>query len=144
MAVVAEALIAPDGPIEHDLFPGEVTDGNTQQLEVRVDAYITKAAAKAAEDGFTGSALDPATEVWALYLAFDAAYTLALSRPAEEDAQMALLGRNRYEVDQRDGIKRKALQYRDTYQAMLMSQSAAGGTISTGIPSHQTKVEYDW
>lgn len=143
MAVDPGSLIAPFGPVEPDMFPGE-GEGDNTALHTRLTNYIQKAEAKVSALGITDETqVDEAVEAWALYLAFRAAYTLTLARPAEDDAQTDVLGRTRFDKDQRDGMKQLADSYFNQYQLLTMtvdSKSAA----SKGVPSYQTKNNFDW
>ena len=145
MAITAETLIAPSGPVEPELFPGEVTGDDRSKLLVRVNTYVNKGVVKATAAGFTDPSdlFDAAVEAWALYLAFDAAYTLYVMRPAEEDTQMVLLGRNRYDNDQRNALADKAMHYKELYMSL---EATLGDSTpsSTGIPSFQSRNTYDW
>jgi len=144
MAVLPSSLIAPNGPVEPNMFPGEVTDGNTAELEARLQSYISKGILKATSDGLVEGNRDEAVENWALYLAFQAAHTLFAIRPAVEDAQMALLGRTEYDEDQRDILEKRAEQYKTAYFDYLDTVVTGGGPMSKGVSTRQTRTEYDW
>lgn len=142
MAVVADDLLAPNGPVETELFPGEDHDALTERL----NAFISQAEAQAAQYTWANqAATDAGVTAYALYLSFRQAHTLALVRPAEEDSQAEMLGRVTYEEDQRDGIKDLADWYWKEWvnlsESTLTDPTSA---VSTGVPSHQTSLQYDW
>lgn len=125
MAIGIADLLAPVGPVEVTIFPGESTrSGDTATaLEVRLQTYIDKAKAKVAELTFPQP--DPALEdklvrAWALYLTFMAAYRIANSRPATENAQVAVLGSTTYTKDQRDALLAEANEYKLEYESTVV------------------------
>ena len=145
MAIKAEDLIAPDGPIEPELFPGESEEDN-KKLLTRLTAYVNQAQAKVTALAITfdpTSKEDDAVESWALYLAFNAAHTLTLARPAEDDHGTEVLGKTIFEKDQRLALKDLAEDYRADYFSAVED---TGLTIaaSSGVPSYQSANVFDW
>lgn len=144
MAVTPSNLLAPEGPVEPELFPGESEHDNTA-LITRLSGYIAQGVTKVA--GYTDiteeAEVDEAVRVWALYLAFRAAHTLSLTRPAEDHTEVAVLGRTVYDEDQRKGLKDLANEYLAEFQILVVSATSRSAA-SPGIPSHQTSNEYDW
>jgi len=132
-------LLAPAGPVEAALFPGEGDGSNGTDLFARLSAYIDQAEVKAAEAAF----LDPeaAARAWALHLSFEAAYTLAVSRPATENTMVQVLGSTTYTKDQRDGLKAKSNQYLAEFNRML-AQIPVGSP--SGPQSRQSTNTFDW
>lgn len=144
MAVTPENLIAPAGPLEKALFPGEHEEGDDTFLE-RVTAYVSQATTKAgAYDFATTAEEDAAIEAWALHLAFRAAYTLSLTRPAEEDSRIEVLGRVIYADDQRRGLKELQDYYFSAWLDAIVNADDGSRTLSTGTPSHSTPVTFEF
>ena len=144
MAVLPEDLLAPEGPVEPSLFPGEHEEG-AAALEQRLTAYINKAEAKVASYTFANQAdEDEAVAAWSLYLTFRAAYTLALSRPAEDDSRMEVVGRTLFEADQRQGLRDMYEMYLSEYQLAVAGLDDAVSAAASGVSSHQKKIEYDY
>ena len=143
MAVKGEDLIAPNGPVEPELFEGE-SEENNRALNIRVAAYVKAGVAKVAGITFVDQAAkDEAVTAWALYLTFRAAYTLTLTRPAEDDSQIGVMGSVTFDRDQREGVK----ELRDTYFAdyqVLIADTGLTSAASTGVPSYQTTNLFDW
>lgn len=142
MAITPEELIAPEGPVEPDLFPGEHTEQDSK-LIVRLSGYITQAEVRIATYPFTPEQEDPAARVYALYLAFRAAYTLSLARPAEDDMQTSVLGRTLFTEDQRKGLKEEADRYLGEFDS-LAAVAGATSAASSGLPSFQSQNVFDW
>ncbi len=144
MAVVPKTLIAPEGAVESELFPGEGGDESGSALLTRLTTYVSKAVAKVADITFVDTAQsDAAIQAWAYHLAFKAAYTLKLSRPATEDFQVEVMGEIGFEKDQRDGIKELADEYFAEYMGILADAGAASAHVS-GTPSFQSTNTFDW
>jgi hypothetical protein len=143
MAVTALDLLSPTGMIEPELFSGEYENDN-DALTLRLNEYAMQATTLAAAYTFESvSASDSAIKSYAYYLAFKAAYTLALARPAEDDADVGVLGRTEFKQDQRDAL-------RDLYEEHLsewhdqLPVSEDGAAAIVGIPSYQSNQTYDW
>lgn len=142
MPIAPGELLAPVGPIELDLFPGEDED---DALLVRLSNYIGQAEIKVTPYALEeGQDKDNLVRTWSLYLAFRAAYTLSLARPAEDQADVEVLGRTQYDRDQRDGLKLLADEYFAEFQVLVAQSVTSSSTVSTGIPSHQTPNRYDY
>lgn len=142
MAISPEDLIVPEGPVEPDLFPGEHSEPDSR-LIVRLNGYITQAEVKAATYTFAPAAEDVAVRAYSLYLTFRAAYTLSLTRPAEDDMQTSVLGRTVFTEDQRKGLKEEADKYLNEFD-LLASAAGATSAASSGLPSYQTRQTFDW
>jgi hypothetical protein len=142
MAVQPDALIAPNGPVELSLFPGEAPDG---ALLERMAVYVGKAEDKTSAYTFaTPEREEAAVAAWALYLAFNAAYTLSLARPAEQDAGFEVLGRVLYEDDQRQGLKDLADKYFEEWLAVIAGADDGSQVLGTGVSTHTTPLTYDY
>lgn len=143
MAISAEDLLAPAGPVEPALFPGEGQKDN-KVLLARLTSYVNQA-----YDQISGFTFDPTTKeddaarAYALYLAFEGAHTLALARPAEEDFQVELMGKVLFSKDQRQGLKELADKFLGDYFSFVED---TGGTTAaaTGVPSHQVTNVFVW
>jgi len=142
MAVSASDVLAPGGPIEKTLFPGEGDGTSGSDLHNRVVETITKASVKASADGIT-TQVDDAVLHWTLHTLYKAAFILAVSRPAQEDAQMEVIGSIRFDKDQRDGLRELASYHEDAYLGIVDTESGTG-THAKGLPSYQTKQDFDW
>ena len=143
MAVDPNTLIAPLGPVETQLFPGEA-EGGSHMLHARMTSYVNQGVAKIAPYTFADTdEEDLAITAYALYLAFRAAYTIMVSRPADDDTGSPVLGRQTYQKDQREALKELYQSYHSEFQ-MLVSNASVTRAASTGIPSHQTRIEFDW
>lgn len=140
MAVTPADLMAPAGPVEGTLFPGEGDGTAGTDLHTRLTEYISRAESKVAGIEFPDP--DLAAEKWALHLTFDAAYMLAVSRPATENTMVQVLGSHGYAKDQRDALRELAQHYLYEYQA----EEAAAPTTQNpkGIPTRQTTNEFEW
>ncbi len=144
MAVNAEDLISPKGPVETDLFPGEVSQGDNTKLLARLTEYVNRGVAEVADFTFDPtSKRDQAVTAWALQLAFRAAHTLALSRPAEDDHGVEVMGKTLFTKDQRQGLDDLANNYLADYFNIVED---TGGTTAAamGIPSHSVKNTFVW
>ena len=140
MAITPADLLAPTGPVETLLFPGEVVGDDMTTLEDRLQSYITQAETKNAAIGFADP--DAADKAWALYLTFQAAYLIACARPSTENAQVEILGSQSYSKDQRDALLSRAQEYRDEYTDLLNAVPSTSTPV--GIPSRSTPIVYDW
>jgi len=141
MSVAASDLLAPTGPVESALFPGESVD----TIEQRLNSYISQSVAKAA--GYSWGSVaeeDAGVTAWALYLTFRQAHTLSLMRPAENNFEIEVLGRTIFEEDQRTALKEISDMYLSEWGILSDAAGTGAGTISTGIPSHQSRNVYDW
>ena len=143
MPITADDLIAPNGPVEVTLFPGENTEGDSPPatiLEDRLTIYITQASVKnvsiAFEDG------DAADTLWALHLTFKAAHMVAVARPSMENAQVPILGSESYAKDQRDALLTKADEYEAEYNTLLAAVPTT--EVQKGVPTRSTSNEFDW
>jgi hypothetical protein len=143
MAITADDLIAPNGPIEVTLFPGEDVEGEiggSTILKDRLNIYIAQASAKNAGISFPDE--DAADTAWALHLAFEAAYMVAVARPSTDNAQVAVLGSETYSKDQRDALLIKANEYLDEYLALLAEVPTT--SAQKGVPTRSTTNEFAW
>jgi len=143
MAITADDLLAPYGPVEVTLFPGEDTEGSVPGstiLKDRLEVYIAQASAKNAGISFPDA--DAADTAWALHLTFKAAHMVAVARPSMENAQVPVLGSETYSKDQRDALLLKAEEYLDVYN-MLLAEVPTDQS-PRGVPSHETTTEFDW
>ena len=144
MAITPSNLLAPTGPVEPELFPGESEDEGSSALLNRLTSYVAQGVAKVSGITFeTATKQDIAVEAWALYLAFRAAYTLTLARPAREDFKVEVMGETEYQSDQRDALKILADDYFGDYQNAI-ADTGADLAISSGIPSYQSTNQFDW
>ena len=113
-------LLAPKGPVEVTLFPGENSEASgsaSTKLEIRLQEYIDRAEAKVS--GVTLPDPDSATYAWALHLTFSAAYILACSRPTNENTMVAVLGSQGFSPDQRAALRSLADYYLGEYESVL-------------------------
>jgi len=143
MAITNADMLAPTGPVEVTLFPGEDISGAAPPatiLEERLDVYIAQAVAKNAAIAFDD--MDAANLAWALHLAFQAAYIVAVARPASENSQIPVLGSEGYAKDQRDALLAKANEYFDDYNMLLMTVPTT--SAPSGVPTRSTPLEYEW
>lgn len=144
MAVTPADLLAPAGPVEVTLFPGEdvaseVNPGSTK-LEDRLQTYIDRAVART--EGIAFPRPDDAVAMYALYLTFMAAYVLAASRPATENAQVEIIGSYGYSKDQRDALKAQANQYLTEYETLYAMVPIS--TQPATARSRQITNEFEW
>lgn len=141
MAITPADLLAPKGPVEVTLFPGESIGGSPTALESRLQEYIDQA-----EDKISGIAFplpDSAVRAWSLHLTFDAAYVLAISRASMENMMTPVLGSETFSKDQRDGIKAKADLYASAYNDLLLT--VPSDTITPrGMNTYQTRNVYEY
>jgi hypothetical protein len=138
-------LLAPKGPVEVTLFPGESTPpegGGDSPLIIRLLEYIEQAEIKSSEIAFPEP--DTAVRNWALHLAFDAAYVLAISRAATENSMVPVLGSEGYMKDQRDGLKAKADAYAAAYQLLESAVTVISVEQPRSYQSRQTPIIYEW
>lgn len=145
MPTTVADLMAPTGPVEKTLFPGEATlsvsNPEVTNLELRLEVYIQRAYSKIAGIGILQP--DEAARAWALYLTFDAAYVLAVSRPAGENSQVPVIGSHTYGKDQRDGIFNRAQEYLSEYESYI-NAAPAEGLIDIGTRSRAVTNKFEW
>lgn len=143
MAVSPEELIAPVGPVEPDFFPGEHENDESALIE-RLSSYVGQAEDKVVQYSISDAAIeDSAVRAYALHLAFRGAYMKSIARPAEDDLQTEVLGRMVFTEDQRIALKSEAEKYLNEYELIIAGQGATS-TAQTGLPSYQSKNEFDW
>lgn len=143
MAITADDLLAPNGPVEPTLFQGEDIEGDVPGstiLKDRLEVYIAQASAKNAPIAFTDP--DEADKLYALYLTFHAAWIVSIARPSMENAQVPVLGSESYAKDQRDALHEKALYYLDEYRGVLAEVPTT--TSQIGPPSRSTALNFEW
>jgi len=141
--VLPQDLISPNGPVEPDLFPGEVVGTNEDVLLTRLTSYIGAADSKTDGLGLTGTVLSDAVTAWALHLTFQAAFILQIARPADEDAQESILGRQQFDKDQRDALRIMSNDYRSQYDDIILNKVDTSAA-ATGLASFQSTNLYDW
>jgi hypothetical protein len=145
VAILNEDLLAPEGPVEKALFPGEdviKAPATITVLEERLNTYIARAEDKVAEYAFNDE--DEAVKNYALYLTFDAAYTLAVSRPASENSLVAVIGSESYSKDQRDALRTKSLEYLAAYNNLVEVVTSVSPELPRGVPTRQTTNSYEY
>lgn len=143
MAITADDLLSPNGPVEPGLFPGEDIEGDVPGstiLKDRLGVYIAQASAK--NSGISFPDADAADTAWALHLTFHAAWILSIARPSTENAQVPVLGSETYAKDQRDALYEQAEYYLGEYNELLAQVPTT--EAQKGLASHTTAVEYDW
>lgn len=140
MAVTPPDLLAPAGPVEEQLFPGEGDGTAGTDLNARLTEYISQAEAKAAGIAFPEP--DLAVESWALHLTFKAAYMVAVSRPANENTMVEVLGSKGFAKDQRDALLEKAKEYKQDYQNLAAAVPSTAQPV--GLRTRTTKNEYEY
>lgn len=133
-------LLAPEGPVEEELFPGEGDGAAGTELHGRLTTYINRAEAKVAGIDFPDT--DHAVSLWALHLTFTAAYNVAIARPANENTMVEIIGSQGFAKDQRDAIKALAHQYAQDYRALAASVPSTAQPL--GIPSRQVETKFDY
>ncbi|MGW8180030.1 MAG: hypothetical protein ACWGQW_14905, partial [bacterium] len=109
-------------------------------LKDRLEVYITQASAK--NSGISFDDPDEADTKYALYLAFHAAWLVAVARPSMENAQVPVLGSETYSKDQRDALYLMWNEYLDEYNVLLAQVPTT--EVAKGLSTHSTDVEYDW
>ncbi len=134
-------LLAPKGPVEVGLFPGESNGTSPTPLETRLQEYIDQAEAKIT--GIDFPLPDEAARTWALYLSFNAAYIGAISRAATDNMQTPVLGSEMFAKDQRDGLKATADYYSNMYSALLLTVPSSTAN-QKGVNSYQTRNCYEY
>ena len=128
-------LLAPNGPVEPELFPGEGDGTAATTLFTRLARYIERAAAK--------TEVAAAQRAYALYLTFHAAYIGAIARPSDIDLQVDILGREGFDEDQREGLLDLANGYLAEYESLVTSETGEGAA-PRGISTHSIKIVYDY
>ena len=108
-------LLAPKGPLEPELFRDEGDGSGGTELNTRLAEYIVQAIAK--------TSVTSAQRAWALYLAFNAAYIIAISNPADVNFQVDILGSEGYDTDQREALQSKALEYLADYEVAKIAET---------------------
>ena len=141
MAITPADLLAPAGPVEDELFPGEGDGADPSALYTRLLSYVTQAVAKTSGIAFPDE--DAAVEAWALHLTFKAAYMVAVARPATENSMVPVLGSETYTKDQRDALRAKADEYESVY-AGLLAAIPAEGEQPVGVPTRTVSLEFDY
>jgi hypothetical protein len=137
-------LLAPIGPVEVTLFPGEYSESSgatATKLESRLQTYIDQAYAKI--DGIAFPLPDTAARAWALHLTFAAAYVLACSRPANENMMVAVLGSKGFAKDQRDALLVLSEQYAGEF-AVLEAEIPVSVPIMGSAQSRQITNIFEW
>jgi hypothetical protein len=129
-------LLAPAGPVEATLF----RDESMTVVITRLQTYINRAYAKI--EGKAFPLPDEAATLWALYLAFDAAYILSCALPGNENSMVQILGSEGFHKDQRDGLKNKRDEYQMAYEVLEHSLPQIG-TISAP-QTRQTSLRYEF
>lgn len=143
MAVEAESLIQPLGPIAPSFFPDDTeppasADGS---LLARLSAYIERGEDKVAEEGSVSDE-DTAVRNWALHLAFSDAYTLMASRPSGE-TYPAGLGGQTFNSEQLKSFRLEAQKYADAYETVIAASNAATDTPSFNVTRTVTN-KFEW
>jgi hypothetical protein len=143
MAVTAESLIQPRGPIAPSFFPDDDEPPATEEgsLIARLTTYIERGEDKVAEVGLVSDE-DGAVRNWALHLAFSDAYTLMASRPSGETYPTGLGGQS-FNSEQLKSFRIEAQKYADEYEVVIAASGAAVGVPS----SHATRTttnKYEW
>jgi hypothetical protein len=123
-------LLSPAGPVERTLFPGEGDGSDGTKLEVRLQSYIDQSYDKVADIAFA----EP----------HEAAYTLAISRPANENDMVPVLGSRGYQKDQRDALRAKANQYKAEYDSLESNAITASQPVNSGPQSRETPTNFAW
>lgn len=133
MAVVANDLLIPNGPVDAKLFPGLAST----DLSVLIEGYILSGA----QDPFVLVA-DPAlkdrmTRLRALEYVFTAVYVRMSAEPVT--VNVAEKGGHSYSTEQLRNIKAIAMQYRAEFESLIPAVTSGGskgplpGTVSSGI-----------
>ena len=105
--------------------------------------YLSQAETKAAEITWPDSETeDNAVKAWALYLAYMAAYRLALARASTRNYQTAVLGSDTYAKDQRDGLLALANEQLAIYEDIVLLVPTNLPHI--GPPSRVTPLLFDY
>ena len=139
MAVEVDDLLAPQGPVEVTLFPGEGAPSTA--LNDRLQTYIDRAVAKVGETGVSDP--DPAVLAWSLHLTFTAAYIIASARPANENSMVAVLGSQGFAKDQRDTLKDLASEYAHKYEEAV-SAALLPQPQPRGFQSREISNSFEW
>lgn len=140
MAVAPADLLAPAGPVEEELFPGEGNGTAGTELYGRLSEYITRAQEKAAGIAFPDP--DAAVESWALHLTFEAAYLLSVARPANENTMVEVLGSQGFARDQRDALRSMADYYARSYHGYVAEVPTEAQPL--GAQTRQITNSYEW
>ena len=143
MAITNTDVLAPVGPVEKSMFPGEDVEGTNPPatvLEDRIDEYITQAGAKNGSLGFADQ--DAADLAWTLHLTFMAAWRLAVARPSTDDSKVQVLGSESFQKDQRQSLRDMADDYLEEYNVLLNAIPSTAAPV--GVPSHSTTNTFDY
>lgn len=124
MTVLPVDLRDPKGPVQRAMFP----EDDLSALDARLQGYIDRGVVAAS--ALTGAALDRATRNFALWQAFDSSHTIFLALPARSRKE----GENSLEYldGQIDGLKEKALEYKEEFEAQLPLPPPANALPRTG------------
>lgn len=136
MAITYADLVSPTGPVEYELFALE----SEAQVQTRLNDYCTQAIAKNASIDFANA--NDANIAWALHLTFRAAHIVAVARPSTDNAQVAVLGSQAYDKDQRDILLELAEDYLSEYNVMLSAVPTEESP--KGVPTRSTTNVFDY
>lgn len=144
MAVEAESLITPEGPVDPNLFPEDDPPPAMEEnsLLYRLETYIRKAEEKVALEYPLLLETDEAVGYWALHLAFRDAHTGMIARPSSEQ-YMAGLGGQAYSSQQIKDVAAKAQEYEALFDGAVLASSAPPELPRT-VQTRSTKNVYDW
>lgn len=143
MSITSADILAPTGPVEIIMFPGENVEGAVEGSTILVDRlnnYIAQAVAKNALLAFDD--MDGANLAWALHLTFNAAYLGAVARPSTADSKVEIIGSAGYDKDQRDALLAQAEHYLDEYNVLLLALPTTASPV--GTPSRSTTNSFEW
>lgn len=121
----AADLLQPLGPVAESFYPDDAPPPATGDNTVitRLTTYITRAVSKVA--GYSGmSDVDGAVRLWALYLAFEAAYLIKISKPLNENMQVPVLGSFGYGSQQITELRSQMLQYKTEFDVKVTGPGA--------------------
>lgn len=143
MAVTPADLLAPAGPVEDTLFRDEGDGSAGTELNVRLSSYISTSVAKVAGVAFPDQDTeDAAVTAWSLYLAFKAAYMVAVANPATENAQVEIIGSKGYAKDQRDALREAAEEFYRDYELILAAIPTDAQPY--GVPTRSTTNKFEY
>jgi hypothetical protein len=140
--IIPADLLAPEGPVEVTMFPDEGTGLDGGKLNIRLDSYIDQGQAKVMDIALAEPELG--VRAWALFLAFDAAYILACSRPNMENTMVEILGSKSYAKDQRDGLKALRDRYLEDYNVVLNTVVDVVNAIPRGYMTRAITNVYEY
>lgn len=127
-------LMEPVGPLIAEFFPD-----TPQQLEDRLQTYLDRAVLKVAAYEGNVENEDDNVRVWALHLAFNAAYLLKANDPASANLQGLSAS---FAKDQRDAFAREAERYRLEYLALAPEIPKVDEGVSSGSVAVPTVVRW--